>query len=78
MKRKADTVLAIIMGIIGLGFIITGIAITWHYIGALSMLRDSFWIMVHEGHTGMALLVTLIELVGAVFCGISKVYFGLK
>jgi hypothetical protein len=66
------------MGIIGLGFIIAGVVISWHYIGALSMLRDSFWIMVHEGHLGMALLVTLIELIGCVFCGISKAYFHLN
>lgn len=78
MKRKAEAVLAIIIGVIGLGLMITGIAITWHYIGALSMLRDSFWIMVHEGHLGMALLVTLIELIGGVLCAICKVYFGVK
>ena len=74
MKKdeRIAAVIMLMMLVIGIGLIVTSTVITWRYIGSLAMMRDSFWILIHEGHAGVAWGCAGLDVLGLIFIGIVR------
>ncbi len=67
MRRINWTAVFGILAVIGAtACIIAGIVITWQQIGSLAMLKNSWWILIHEGERIAAIKVLVLDVVGAI------------